>query len=221
MTTAREASQVPMAKKAPPELKGVYRTLNVRVDTPGLPAPGTDRLPANVRETLQVLEPDVEDDAPPRAARPETPQQEILVAFLEHRRPFDDSLVDLFLAEMRAADPNDALFLHYYQQGSEQLEVLLLKCLDRYPTDRDLLYDLAFLLEYRDVKKPLISRYHRALTREESMAAVDALAEDMCSLAVFQEAVELERVRELLAAFPEKLAVVERRISQMEDGKAG
>ena len=87
---------------------------------------------------------DAEEIAEERATHSTTANQAALVSFLEGAGSPDEHWLALWRDETRKDDALFPLWRRYFRSGSAQLKNLILFGLDRTPTDRDLLDDLAF-----------------------------------------------------------------------------
>ena len=202
--------------KTPPlTLKGEYRTLAVPVDrgekaSEASPAPIVEgiRVPDTMKAQmarLDLTDLDTEDDARRReAAVAETAAQQDLVDFFEGRSAFTEALIDLYLDETRSAQSNDMLILRYHHQGNRRLERLITACLERQPTDKGLLYDLAHLSRFIGQTLPVIDLYCRAIIAESAWPRLRALADDICDHAPLMTPASRSRFHELLRDHPEK-----------------
>ena len=61
---------------------------------------------------------DEEEVREERAAIPETPEQQTLMAYFESSGEPNDHLLRAFITEKRRAEPNYALFRRYFKQGN-------------------------------------------------------------------------------------------------------
>lgn len=140
--------------------------------------------PENYREELADLGfqwfdddyPDEIEEEDRAVAQNET--QEILLAYFHGQIDFSDTLIDLFLAEKNAAEPNYSLFRKYFRQGNPNLKVLIYKGLEKDPTDIGFLGDLAFFHEFHPMLGELIEFYSSACELQDDSEAFIALAED-------------------------------------------
>ncbi len=201
-----------MTKKKTKTLKGEYRTLNVPIERD----PESDQpaaVPEEISRQMHGLKlPDFDEDADARrreAAAPETSGQERLVDYFDGAEEYTPDLVDIYLAETHAAEPNDQLFLKYHHRGSHRLADLLEACLERYPGDRDLLYDLAYLNRFVQRHDTIIALYCRALIAETRMDGARAIAEDLCAHDLFYGDEARAKLKEGLAGHPERWQLVE------------
>ena len=213
-------------KKTPAKpLKGAYRSLVVPVDTekPASTAPvSTTEMDVRVPDALaeQMARLDLSDLEPGAEARrretavAETPAQQELVDYFEGRRPYADSLVDVYLSETRSVSSNDMLILRYHHQGNRRLERLIIACIERHPTDKGLLYDLAHLCRFIGQSLPVIDSYCRAIIRENDWPRLRALADDICDHAQLMAPTSRSRFQELLQDHPEKWQLVENTMSK-------
>lgn len=213
-------------KKAPLKLTGEYRTLTVPVDreekTPDTsPAPIVEdiRVPDSMKAQmarLDLTDLDTEDDARRReTAVAETAAQQDLVDFFEGRSAFTEALIDLYLDETRSAQSNDMLILRYHHQGNRRLERLLTACLQRRPTDKGLLYDLAHLSRFIGQTMPVIDLYCRAIIAETAWPRLRALAYDICDHAPLMTPASRSRFHELLRDHPEKWQLLDNAMARL------
>ena len=200
-----------MTKKRSEELKGAYRTLRVPIgdDTskPDALKPPEDRVDQMYTLDFSDVEDEEMEAIREMEARAQTPDQETLVAFFEGKTAFSPTLIDRYLKETRQAASNTYLFRRYFKLGNPHLKELLIACIERTPTDHDLLYDLAWLGEYTDTEVETVRFYLQALTRETDPKAFRRLADDALEsdlffkndrIAALRAAVEGDRERRMV-----------------------
>jgi hypothetical protein len=113
-----------------------------------------------------------------RDAVPENLNQEILVSYFKGEAELTDEILEFFLNEKNAENPNFPLFRRYFKQGNKHLKKLLLLGIKKNPTNRGLLSDLGFFNIFQPVLKELIVSYSTACKLEEDLEAFRVLAED-------------------------------------------
>lgn len=207
-------------KTASNPIKGQYRTLVVGVDTPAqTPEPVKTPILEDVRvpETLKAqmaaldlsaLDPDVEDHQVASAV-PESEGQQALVDYFEVGGECTETLMATYLRETRGAEPNDALFLRYHRQGNLHLERLIIACIERNPSDKGLLYDLAHLSRFGGDAAAAVDGYSRALITETQWPALRALADDICDHGSLMTQTSRAQFQDRLRDHPEKWQLLE------------
>jgi hypothetical protein len=202
-------------KTQPIPLKGEYRTLVVDVAPAEKPDPAVEeiRVPDTIAEKMARL--DLAGVSPETDARrlaaavPESDAQQALVDYFEGRGEVTAALIDVYLAETRSSAPNDLLILRYHHQGNRRLVNLIIACLERAPTDKGLLYDLAHVNGFLGDALPVIDHYCRALAMETAWPALRALADDICDHEQLMTPASRSRFQELLRDHPEKWQMIE------------
>jgi hypothetical protein len=128
---------------------------------------------------VSVLGPDTEPG--PEVSAPffevQSPNQELLVGYLEGRIPFSVHVQHAYLEETNAESPNDLLFRKYFLEGNTRLVDLLIRSLEQYPTDPSLLNDLSVLHESAGILEKVVEGYIRACQLETDPYAFASLAE--------------------------------------------
>ncbi|MDZ7698727.1 MAG: hypothetical protein U5R49_17975 [Deltaproteobacteria bacterium] len=138
----------------------------------------------NYREELSKIGFEWSDDDYPdeieeeNSAVAQNQNQERLLAYFHGEIAFSDTLLDIFLTEKNAAEPNYPLFRKYFRQGNSNLKALIYRGLEKDPTDTGFLSDLAFLHEFHPMLKELIALYSRACELAEDSETFLELAED-------------------------------------------
>ena len=102
-------------------------------------------------------------------AKPENPNQELLEGYFNGYVKFSDQVLNSFLAEKESATPNYPLIRKYFKKGNENLKRLLIYGLEKKPTDIDLLNDLGFFHEFKNMLSELIQLYLKACEEEQDM----------------------------------------------------
>ncbi len=140
--------------------------------------------PENYREELSKIGFEWFDDDYPDEIEEENKavvqneNQEILLAYFDGHLELSEKLLDIFLAEKDAVEPNYALFRKYFRQGNLNLKSLIYRGLEKDPTDIGFLSDLAFFHEFHPMLGELIGFYCRACELEDDPETFRELAED-------------------------------------------
>ena len=87
-----------------------------------------------------------------KLAKPENPNQELLIAYFEGDLELSDQMLDAFLTEKNSDAPNYPLFRKYFKSGNENLKRLIISGLKRSPADMGFLSDLTFFHEFKNTK---------------------------------------------------------------------
>ena len=104
-----------------------------------------------------------------RAATIRNDNEKFLVAYFEGETKLSDQVLDAFLAERDSGNLNYPLFRRYFKRGNDNLKQLVLYGLEKHPTDTELLSDLAYCHEFRNILDELIEAYLCACARENDM----------------------------------------------------
>jgi len=128
--------------------------------------------PENFLEKMEKLgfrwvDDEVDDeDVEERAATIRNDSEKYLVAYFEGETELSDQVLDTYLAETTSDSLNSPLFRRYFKKGNSNLKELLIYGLEKHPTDIDLLSDLAYYHDFRNVLAELIQAYLRACEKE-------------------------------------------------------
>jgi hypothetical protein len=117
-----------------------------------------------------------EEELEEKQARPENPNQELLVSYFEGDVELSDQVLDAFLTERGSGEPNDPLFRKYFRRGNENLKKLIVSGLENRPADIGLLADLAFFHEFKNILSELIIYYLIACEHEKDYKNFEELA---------------------------------------------
>jgi hypothetical protein len=157
---------------------------------------------------------DAEEIAEERATRSTTANQAALVSFLEGAGAPDEHWLALWRDETRKDDALFPLWRRYFRSGSAQLKNLILFGLDRTPTDRALLDDLAFLHSFLPMPKELLARATLACDQENDPQRFKELAiafDDNASSFGYDALIAL---RERCAGDPAKAAIIDELLAE-------
>ena len=116
-----------------------------------------------------------EEEVEENIAKPENPNQELLVAYFEGSVKLSDQVLDAYLAERESPAPNYPLISKYFRRGNDNLRRLLMFGLESRPTDIGLLNDLGFFHEFRSILADLIHYYLKACKEEHEMSNFEDL----------------------------------------------
>jgi len=142
--------------------------------------------PKNWRSKLEDLgfqwfdDGDDSEEVEEKLAKPENPNQELLVGYFEGSIKLSDHVLDSFLAEKESTNPNYPLIRKYFKKGNENLKKLLIFGLEKNPTDIGFLNDLGFLQEFKNILGELIQFYLNACEKEQDPNNFEELVIDFC-----------------------------------------
>jgi hypothetical protein len=121
---------------------------------------------------------DDQEEVEEELAKPENVNQEFLVGYFEGYINLSDQVLYSFFAEKNSSTPNYPLIRKYFKKGNENLRRLLIYGLEKTPTDIDLLNDLGFFSEFRNILGDLIQFYLKACKEEKDMSKFEELVRD-------------------------------------------
>lgn len=154
-------------------------------------------------------------------ARPENQNQEELVAYFEGKEDPSEAILRIFFVEKDSERPNLPLIRRYFKEGSQKLKELILYGLDHYPNRIDLLSDLAYFHEFKNILSLVITHYTRACLNEMNLQVFAELAEDFCYATNPDGYEALIALRELFESHTEKRKIIDFLISEeVEAGKS-
>src|SRR3972149_782830 len=111
-------------------------------------------------------------------AQPENQRQRFLVAYFEGRKKLSKKIFESYSEEKTTENPNYPLIRKYYKEANKNLKSLLLYGLDNYPGRIDLLSDLSFFHEFKNILSILISYYTQACVDQGNLDTFTELAKD-------------------------------------------
>ena len=111
-------------------------------------------------------------------AQPENQRQRFLVAYFEGRKKLSKKIFESYSEEKATENPNYPLIRKYYKEANKNLKSLLLYGLDNYPGRIDLLSDLAFFHEFKNILNILITYYTQACIDQGNLETFSELAKD-------------------------------------------
>lgn len=164
-----------------------------------------------------------EEEREEREAVPQTSDQSMLIEYFEKGGAPTDVLLQAFIKEKHADDPNYALFRRYFKQGNNGLKALPLYGHAQQPTNPEFLSDLSFMHVFSPMLKELIDAYLRACEKETNIEKFKILARDfyyntsldgydaLCALEEFfsdntQKLAVLNSLRQEIGADPETIS---------------
>jgi len=153
------------------------------------------------------------------AAKPENPNQRLLVDYFEGKEKLSDGVLEVYFSERNAEHPNYALVRKYFKKANSSLKALLLFGLDQRPTSIDLLSDLAYFHEYENILKELITRYTVACEKEGDLSKFREIAQDFCYATIPDGFDALIALRELLPLNTQKRENIKFLITEHKNGK--
>ncbi len=111
-------------------------------------------------------------------AVPLNKNQRLLVEYFQGNGLPSEGILEAFLKEKYAEDPNLPLLRKYFKRGNIHLKQLLLFGIQKCPVDPGLLDDLAFFHRFHGMLGELIEMYMKACRLEENPETFRTLAED-------------------------------------------
>lgn len=140
--------------------------------------------PENYQEELEklgfkLIEENYEDEIlEEEQAKPENDNQRILADYFSGNIALTEKITDTFLEEKYRENPNAGLLRRYFRQGNKNLKALILKGLEKDPSDAGFLNDLSFFNEFQTMLGELIDRYLTACEMQDDLDAFNELAQD-------------------------------------------
>ncbi len=138
--------------------------------------------PGNSRESLEDIGFTWFDDEYPSeeeeetAAVPENDRQRFLVAYFEGKTPLSEAVINAFLSEHQAEEPNYPLIRRYFRAANQPLKKLILAGLENDPTNLDLLTGLIFFHEFERNLPQLITHLTKACRLEDNLQRFSEIA---------------------------------------------
>ena len=152
-------------------------------------------------------------------AKPENQNQKDLVAFFKGEIELSDSILQIFLEERDAENPNLPLIRRYFKKANPNLKSLLLYGLDHYPDSVDLLSDLGYFHEFKNILAILITYYTQACVDQENMETFTELAQDFYSATKPDGYEALCALRDLFEPGTDKREAIDFLIAEEEGAK--
>ena len=102
-------------------------------------------------------------------ATPQNDRQEYLVAYFDGGHELSEKTLHAYLEERDSEHPNYPLIRKYFKAANQRLKDLLLFGLDQDPINMDLLNDLSFFHEFRNILEELVNRFISACRQEKNL----------------------------------------------------
>jgi hypothetical protein len=155
-----------------------------------------------------------------RNAKPENQRQRNLVAYFENKKKLSRKIFESFSEEKASENPNFPLIRKYFKKANQNLKALILYGLDHYPARIDLLSDLTFFHEFKNILSTLISYYTRACVDQQNLETFSELAKDFYYATSPDGYEALYALRELFEPDTDKRKIIEFLISEEEERKS-
>jgi hypothetical protein len=151
-----------------------------------------------------------------QSARPENKNQEDLVNYFENGILLSEEIFISYSEEKAAENPNLPLIRKYFRAANPNLKALLLYGLDNHSARIDLLDDLAFFHEFKNILTLLITYYTRACVEQTNLETFTELARDFY-FATFPDGYEAyHALRELFKHGTSKRIIIDALIQSEE-----
>ena len=134
-----------------------------------------------------------------RKALPQNTIEKDLINYLEGQSQPSQEQIDHLTAIKTHKEPNYPLIRKYFKQGNEQLLKLLLYALEKQPTNTELLKDLHYFHQHRNIHFEIVRCYLRACKEEKDLAIFEDLAEDFIHAT---KGTNFDALHQLKYAFP-------------------
>jgi hypothetical protein len=152
-------------------------------------------------------------------AKPENQNQKDLVAYFQGEKELSDRILQIFLEERDAENPNLPLIRKYFKKANQNLKSLILYGLDHYPGKIDLLSDLDYLHEFKNILNILITYYTQACVDQENLETFSELAQDFYYATIPDGYEALYALRDLFEPGTDKRKVIDFLIAEEEEVK--
>ena len=152
-------------------------------------------------------------------AKPENQNQKDLVAYFQGEKELSDRILQIFLEERDAENPNLPLIRKYFKKANQNLKSLILYGLDHYPGKIDLLSDLDYFHEFKNILSILITYYTQACVDQENLETFSELAQDFYYATIPDGYEALYALRDLFEPGTDKRKVIDFLIAGEEEAK--
>jgi len=142
-------------------------------------------------------------------AKPENQNQKDLVAYFQGQRELSDKILQTFLEERDTENPNLPLIRKYFKRANQNLKSLILYGLDHSPGNLDLLSDLGFFHEFKNILSTLITYYTQACVDQENLDTFSELARDFYNTTIPDGYEALYALRDLFETGTDKRKVID------------
>ena len=111
-------------------------------------------------------------------ATPQNDRQEYLVAYFDGEHELSEKTLHAYLEERDSEHPNYPLIRKYFKAANQRLKDLLLHGLDQNPINIDLLNELSFFHEFRNILEELVNRFISACRQEKNLLNFSEIVRD-------------------------------------------
>jgi hypothetical protein len=159
---------------------------------------------------------DYDEEIEEANAKPENQNQKDLVAYFQGEKELSDRLLQIFLEERDAENPNLPLIRKYFKKANQNLKSLILYGLDHHPGKIDLLSDLGYFHEFKNILSILITYYTQACVDQENLETFSELAQDFYYTTIPDGYEALYALRDLFEPGTDKRKVIDFLITEEE-----
>jgi hypothetical protein len=152
-------------------------------------------------------------------AKPENQNQKDIIAFFKGEIELSDKIFQIFLEERDAENPNLPLIRKYFKKANQNLKSLILYGLDHYPGRLELLSDLVYFHEFKNILSLLITYYMKACVDQENLETFSELAQDFYYATIPDGYEALYALRELFDPGTDKRKAIDFLITEEEGAK--
>jgi len=152
-------------------------------------------------------------------AKPENQNQKDIIAYFEGEKELSDKILQIFLEERDAENPNLPLIRKYFKSANQNLKSLILYGLDHYPGRLDLLSDLGFFHEFENILSTLITYYTQACVDQQNLQTFAELAQDFYNTTIPDGYEALYALRDLFEPGTDKREIIDILLAKEDEGK--
>jgi len=152
-------------------------------------------------------------------AQPENQNQKDIIAYFEGVKELSDKILQIFLEERDAENPNLPLIRKYFKSANQNLKSLILYGLDHYPGRLDLLSDLGFFHEFENILSTLITYYTQACVDQQNLQTFAELAQDFYNTTIPDGYEALYALRDLFEPGTDKREIIDILLAKEDEGK--
>jgi glycerol-3-phosphate cytidylyltransferase-like family protein len=168
---------------------------------------------------FKYCEDDDDEEMEEANAQPENQNQKDIIAYFEGEKELSDHILQIFFEERDAENPNLPLIRKYFKRANQNLKSLILYGLDHYQGRLDLLSDLGFFHEFKNILGVLITYYTRACVDQENLETFSELAQDFYYATIPDGYEALYALRDLFEPGTDKRNVIDFLIAEEEGAK--
>jgi glycerol-3-phosphate cytidylyltransferase-like family protein len=165
---------------------------------------------------FKYYEDDDDEEMEEANAKPENQNQKDLVAYFQGEKELSDRILQIFLEERDAENPNLPLIRKYFKKANQNLKSLILYGLDHHPGKIDLLSDLGYFHEFKNILSILITYYTQACVDQENLETFSELAQDFYYTTIPDGYEALYALRDLFEPGTDKRKVIDFLITEEE-----